>query len=239
MKEWLEILWPRLDKPTSEQEKNDLILCKQHIKEIQDQPWERDIDAALEEARRLNDIENDRRKGADTKAGVYLAAVGALAPILTSLIMTSWDEVPSLSLRWITLGLLLPAVAYLLSSGLWAFQTLKVAASNRVDVTELVKAWTSDEPKAYLIKDHLSAVRLNRAGVNQKVSCIKMTHAFLLRTFLSFTLLLLVQGIWPPIASYFEADIETAQKNFLTRLIVVETDNACPAQPPLKIPSSC
>lgn len=47
--------------------------------------------------------------------------------------------------------------------------------------------------KKNLIVENLCAVRKNRDGVNRKVTCIKMTHELLLRTFLAFVLLLLLQ----------------------------------------------
>ena len=79
----------------------------------------------------------------------------------------------------------------------WAFQTLKVSAATRVDTPDLVVALRRPKPKEALVRDLLKTARSNWRPVNQKVAYIRMTHAFLVRAFLTFSILLLVQIGWP------------------------------------------
>ena len=88
------------------------------------------------------------------------------------------------------------ATLYLLRAGLWAFETLKVSTSSRVDASDLASLWCKTDPKPELVEKLLLAVRYNHTGTQRKLSCIKMTHAFLLRAFLAFILMLIVQVAW-------------------------------------------
>jgi hypothetical protein len=164
-----------------------------------------DLDTLLEETRRLTDAEADRRKTAESKATIYLTVVGVLAPILASITPTVFDDKGGLAHPLITFAIFVVAGLYLLRSGLWAFRTLQVSASARLDTIELVALWGQPDRKATLVKGLLGCVRRNRAGVNAKVTSIKMAHELGLRAFSMFVLALLVRAGWEPAAALIKA----------------------------------
>jgi len=75
-----------------------------------------------------------------------------------------------------------------------------VSTFHRVDVAELSGLWSQSTPKVALTKQLLKAAYLNREPVNEKVSRIKMTDAFLVRAFITFAMLLVIQAGWKPVA---------------------------------------
>ncbi|MFG0754574.1 hypothetical protein ACF8O8_17370 [Pseudomonas sp. TYF_14] len=196
-KDWLHWLWPTLI-PLSSTEKAEDTEWKQGIAaSVREGDWSTDSDVVLEESRRLFDAEVDRRKGADAKAGIYLAAITALIPVLVSLLPTLWSDKSSKWLGCISLLLFGLAVAFLLRAGAWAFRTLKVAGFAQLGPGELANTWKESSPKAGLAKQLARAVLHNYTLVNEKVTRIKMTHEYLLRAFLTFTILLVLQVVWP------------------------------------------
>jgi hypothetical protein len=196
-KEGFQLLWPNLVPLTSEEQVEDDEWARLLASSVQASNWSNDSEVVLEESRRLFDAEVDRRKGADAKAGIYLAAITALIPVLVSLLPTLWSDKYSKWLGCLGLFIFVGAVAYLLRAGAWAFHTLQVAGFAQLGPGELVKSWNKKTPKAALAKQLSSAVLYNYPLVNRKVSGIKMTHEYLLRAFLSFTILLVLQVIWP------------------------------------------
>lgn len=96
-------------------------------------------------------------------------------------------------------------MAYLLACGVWSFRTLNVAVYSRVDVDELLQAASSADSEQDLVKKMLCAVRANRDGVNAKIDFIQMAHLFLIRTFLTFSLPLMVIVLWKSAAAGIEA----------------------------------
>lgn len=72
-KERLQWLWPSLIPLTSEEQVEDDEWARQLASSVQASNWSKDSEVVLEESRRLFDAEVDRRKGADAKAGIYLA----------------------------------------------------------------------------------------------------------------------------------------------------------------------
>ncbi|WP_285425358.1 hypothetical protein [Pseudomonas sp. efr-133-TYG-103a] len=197
LKDWIHWVWPTLI-PLSPGQQADDVEWKQGIAaSVQAGDWSTDSDVVLDESRRLFDAEVDRRKGADAKAGIYLAAITALIPVLVSLLPTLWSDKSSKWLGCIGLVLFGLAVAFLLRAGAWAFSTLKVAGFAQLGPGELANAWKGSSPKAGLAKQLARAVLHNYSLVNEKVTGIKMTHEYLLRAFLTFTILLVLQVMWP------------------------------------------
>ena len=88
------------------------------------------------------------------------------------------------------------AVAYIASAGHWAFRELKVGVSHEPGLADFEKAWGVPHPSQTLARRLLLHTRRNRDGVNWKVTCIKMAHEYLLRAFLTFSVLLLVNIGW-------------------------------------------
>lgn len=198
--DWLrikEFFWPVLEKLSADEKNKEAESLERDLSKIKANTWNDSCELALNEAKKLNELEEQRRASADSKAAIYLAAITALAPVLTSLIpgaITKFDG--SKFIDGLSFIIFIYALINLLRAALWAFDTLKVSASHRVDVNELTNIWSDDDKKyeVRLIIANLSCVRRNRSGVNLKVTCIKMTHAILLRIFVAFFLLLLIQS---------------------------------------------
>lgn len=196
-----EVFWPCLEPRSDIEAAQDNAALRLDLAKIRRTGWSKDADAALDEARRLIDAESDRRRGADTKAATYLAVVGVLVPGLTSFLPAVWKAELSPALTMASLPLLFLAIAYLLASAFWAFKTMQVSVSVRVDPGDMVEIWSRPRPKGRLAAELLVAVRLTRDPVNEKISSIKVTHEFLLRAFVTFALLLLLQVAWKPASS--------------------------------------
>ncbi|MBZ9892958.1 hypothetical protein LB545_01285 [Mesorhizobium sp. BR1-1-6] len=205
MKRVREFFWPVLDPITrsaDEQAKEDrggeLVAIRSTI-------WK--LPEAMEHARQLTAAENERKQGAETKASLYLAVIAAMVPILGSLVTDFFQQVPSSprdAFGTITLAIFVLGMAYLLACGVWSFRTLKVSVYSRVDVSELLQAAASPDPEQHLVKEMLCAVRTNRDEVNAKITRIRMAHLFLIRTFLTFSLLLMVIVLWKSAAASLE-----------------------------------
>jgi len=163
------------------------------------------IDVLIEEARRLNDAENARRSGADTRASTYLAIVGVLAPVLFSLAPVAATTDGGWQQTTLSLVLLIAAGAYLMQCGIWCFRVLRVSRFARVDAMDLVQYGAETDPRPLLIRQLLNCVCYNRAGVNEKVTGIKMAHEFGLRALVTFVLAIMVRAAWNPIVVAVDA----------------------------------
>ena len=199
-----EFFWPILEKQTVAEAQAESDSESKFRASIQQDDWNLGAAVVLEEARRLYDAEAERRRSADTKAGIYLAAITALVPVLTSLIPSVWNDKASAIFSGTSLLIFALAVCYLVNAGLWAFHTLKVSRFNQLHSSDLVRLAGSAESPMALAKEITLAIHLNYPLVNEKVTCIKMTHVFLLRAFLTFALLMVMQGLWPPVTSAFD-----------------------------------
>lgn len=193
--EWL---WPRLtlsSQPSADSPQEKWLQSQRE--KVNQGTWSGKSDVALEEARRLFDAEQERRRGADSKAGLYLAAITALMPILATVLPDLWDEEKSKTLAGALLGIFILALIYLMRAGLWALQTIKTSAIEQLGAGDIADSFSSDKPEEQLVKQLLRAVINNYNGTNQKISCIKMTHVYLLRAFFCFVAFLSVQAVWP------------------------------------------
>lgn len=101
----LEWLWPCLTPPSPEEESRQQMWLRSEQEKVDQGSWSDKNDVALEEARRLFDAEHERRRGADSKAGLYLAAITALIPILATILPGLWDDQISKVLRGTLLGM--------------------------------------------------------------------------------------------------------------------------------------
>ncbi|RXE47301.1 hypothetical protein [Chromohalobacter israelensis] len=191
-------LWPGLTLPSESyaDSRQQRWLEGQREKVIQGS-WAEKSDVALEEARRVFDAEQERRRGADTKAGIYLAAITTLMPILVTVFPSLWDEQGNKGLSITLLGIFVCALSYLVRAGLWALQTIKVSAAAQLGAGDIADSFNSDCPEEKLVKHLLTAVVFNYNGTNKKVSYIKMTHEYLLRALFCFAAFLAVQAVWP------------------------------------------
>ena len=192
-----ELFWPTLAPPTPEQVVANDQMRAGWKASVNNGNWDLQSEIALEEARLMYDAEQERRKGADTKAGVYLAAVTALIPVLVSLLPTLWSDKASKALGALSLAVFALAVAYILRAGYSAFCVLRVRNAHTVGAGDISRCWSTQQPVASLAKSIAIKVIENYPGNNAKVSHIKLAHDYLLRAFFVFTVLLAVQALWP------------------------------------------
>jgi hypothetical protein len=200
LSKWLfaagQFFWPWLEDLTPGQKKkleDDLTRDEARIEALD---FGKEPDAALEEARRLADSETERRRGTDQKAAIYLPLVAALIPLVLTLVSALWEKKAGGAPNWLNMVLLGLAVAYTASAGHWAFRELKVSVSHEPGLSDFEKSWAVPHPSQTLTRRLLLHTRRNSKGVNWKVTCIKMAHEYLLRAFLTFSLLLLVNIGW-------------------------------------------
>ncbi len=201
MRWFTDFFWPTLERPTAAETQEDARSETADIQAVSAQIWMPNGDLALEEARRLADSEEDRRRTAENKATTYLlfasAFAAALVPFLPSILEGKTGPAPG----WLVAIILILAVSYLVAAGIWAFRTLRVATYQRLDVPELVRMWNEDDPKSALIRETFAVARRNYAAVNRKVTYIKMTHEFIARSFIAFGILIVVEAGWVAIDS--------------------------------------
>lgn len=192
-----QFFWPSLVPATPNQAAASAQMRDGWKASVSNGDWDAESEIALEEARRMYDAEQERRKGADAKAGVYLAAVTALIPVLASLLPSLWSDKASKALGVISLIVFALAIAYVIRAGYSAFCVLRVSSAHTVGADDISRCWATQKPAASLAKCIAIAVIDNYPGNNVKVSHIKLAHEYLLRAFVVFTVLLSVQALWP------------------------------------------
>jgi len=128
--------------------------------------------------------------------------------VLTSLLPNLWGGEIHIVLGCFSLLIFGVSIVYLVGAGWWAFKTINVAVSYTISPHDIAMSWKTDNPEQGLAKRLSKAVIANYDRVNEKVSFIKMTHAYLLRSFFCFVALLLIQTSWPVVASIVEVAIE-------------------------------
>ncbi len=205
-----EFFWPRLSRPTTLQLEDQASKQTHDLQLIKDAKWDTHTEIALECARALHEQETERKRSSESKASIYLAVIAAIFPVLVSLPKDLYgDELPDMSAGWQTvlLGLFILGVVYLVRSGIWAFRTLAVSTHNRIDATDIVHLWGEPDANSALIRDLLVTTRMNRDRVNAKVAFIKMAHAFLLRTFIAFAILLLTAVLRQPVTNLVDVAV--------------------------------
>ncbi|MAD65034.1 hypothetical protein [Haliea sp.] len=196
-----EHLWPRIDRPSPQELLKDEALLEKMRESVRQSAFSNRSSTALEEARRLFDAEQERRRSADTKAGIYLAAITALVPVLAAIWSRVWSAEMDMVLAGISVVLFLSALLYLLRAGLWAFSTIKVSAFSQLGPYEIAVSWKSKNPEEQLSKKLLNSVACNFRDTNRKVTCIKMTHEFLLRAFFCLLFIMVLHVTWPILAA--------------------------------------
>jgi len=191
-----EFFWPRLEKCSGVQLEAQGKRREDSLKSIDMLSFHRDTEVALAEARRFSDAEVERRRGTDQKAATYLPLVTALIPLILGVVVAFWDNKVGSAPVWVNGLLLSLAVAYTAAAGIWAFRVLEVSVSHEVGLGDFEQAWKKPKPSQAFARRTLAYTLLNGDRINQKVTCLKMAHAFLLRAFLTFSLLLLTNIAW-------------------------------------------
>jgi hypothetical protein len=191
-----EFFWPWLDRLSTDEIKKQEERRKNDRVRIDKLNLRRDGDVALDEARRMADSEAERRRGTDQKAATYLPLVAALVPLILTVVSALWDKKAGSAPGWLNMPLLGLAVAYTAAAGLWAFRVLEVTISHEAGLGDFELVWSKPRPAQAFARRILLYTRLNQDRINWKVSCIKMAHAFLLRAFITFSLLLIINIVW-------------------------------------------
>jgi hypothetical protein len=202
-----ELIFPLLEKPSPEQIQDQRNKLGDDVLRINSTDWNKNADLIHTDTVRLYQEECQRKSSADVKAGIYLAAVTAFAPVLVSMIPKLLVFNHYIYLVYLSLVISLLATFYLLMSGYWAFKTLKVSVSYRLDIGELIEINNNARPKCAYIKDMMTVITHNKIAVNSKVTCIKMAHEYLLRTFTMFIILLLMQITWQETKAYITPNL--------------------------------
>lgn len=211
LKSLVHFFWPFLEKMPPQQEEEEIQKLAYDKDLIQALDLSKESGTALDEVRRIADIEEDRRRGSDQKASTYLAVVATLVPLLVTLATAVWDKKVGSAPMWLNVLTLTASVIYVSAAGVWAFRVLQVSVSYRIGVRDVAEAWSGSHPVQRITRTTLLCVRLNQNGINEKVTAIKFAHAFLLRAFLTFSILLLLN------ITFFCADIFSShlcEKNF-------------------------
>jgi hypothetical protein len=157
--------------------------------------WEKSPASALEYASRIMDGELERRKSAEGKATTYLAVLAALVPVTLSIEAAEWDHKTGPAPEWVRLMILIVAVIYTGAAGWYAFRALQVAGVHVVGVYDLAQAWQGSNGQQKLAESTAKHIRASHAAINAKVTSIKVTHAHLIRAFLFFIALLLLDPV--------------------------------------------
>jgi hypothetical protein len=191
-----DLVWPTLESLEPDELADLQRANRDDVEVLQGSDWPNHDKIALEEARRIAAEEEDRRKTAEGKASNILLVVAALIPLLTYLETAIWDAKLGTAPRWLTLAILAGAVAYLAGASSWALRAIAVGTYHRIGPMDLNRIWTQNANAIEaLVRQTLVAVRQNQAEINRKVSAVKMTHKFMIRSIIGFSLLLLVQAI--------------------------------------------
>lgn len=207
MSRFTDFFWPTLERPTPVEHAKEEALQKKDMAAVREEGWTKSAELALAEARRLADAEEDRRRSTENKASTYLlfaaAFAAALIPFLPGILEGKTGSAP----RSLIAIILIIAVLYLIAAGIWAFRTLRVGTYHRLDVAELTRIWRDENPQRALIRETFATGRMNYRAVNDKVSCIKMAHEFMARSFVVFGILLVVEAGWEAVHSVIETHV--------------------------------
>ncbi|QIR85112.1 hypothetical protein [Paracoccus sp. AK26] len=187
-----QLLWPHVSAMHPDRNLRD------DLDRITRASWRGQAGVALEEARRLRDVETSRKVSAETKGQIYLGALLALIPIIVSLTEKEFiKEIFTFSAWYHYCGALLffAAVIYGVGGFVSAFRSINVGNFNRVDVDELVASASAPDPQEYLVKELLKSVRCDRQAVNHKISYVIVTQQLVFRMALFFMLSLAVTEV--------------------------------------------
>lgn len=191
-----DMIIPLLDRPDAKTLRAQETRRERDLAGVDAQDWSTHTDVALDEARRIFDAEMARRASADSKATTYMAVIAALVPIGLSVQGAVVEGKIGSAPSWVNLTILAIGMLYVIGAGLWAFRVLKVSAAARTDVPDVQEAWKRRDPRMHVVRATLKAARMNWSGVNEKITGIRMAHEYLMRAFLVFAMLLIVNAGW-------------------------------------------
>lgn len=224
-----DVILPLLDRPGAETLRAQETRRARDLACIDAQGWSAHTDVALEEARRIFDAEMARRASADSKATTYMAVIAALVPIGLSVQGAVVEGKIGSAPSWLNLTILAIGMLYVIGAGLWAFRVLKVSAAARTDVPDVQEAWRRRDPRIHVVRATLKAARMNWSGVNEKINGIRMAHEYLMRAFLVFAMLLIVNAGWTLVSTAYAA--MHPKKTFVVKMKPRDAEKARPYMP--------
>lgn len=203
LRAFLELFWPILQRATAAEIADEREGQRRQIEQIEAMAISAEADLAYEAARTVYEEETERVKSADNKAFQYLLVCAAIISLLTYLESAIWDGKLGTAPRWVSLSVLLVAVAYLIRAALWSLGVLTTRTHHLVGASDIVEMWTRRSPRSRLTKNVLIATIQNHDGINRKISCVKMATAFLSRAIMAFGVLLFIEIVWELANSIF------------------------------------
>lgn len=199
----LQILWPSLERDEVGAAQNAQAVAESRHR-LREATFE-EAAVAITEAQRIFDAESERRRSADNKATIYLAAVAAVVPLMASSETIVWDNKIGMAPSWLSVALLLAALAYLAAAGYCAASTLRVRSQMRVDAEDILDAPADLPLSTHLARLHLSAALANRASTNAKMDDLKLAHEFMLRAACAFAMLLSLEAGWNAVSELLKS----------------------------------
>lgn len=188
-------LWPIQEKDDPTKLKNEQEKFNEDIAKITDAYWRNEQAVVLDEAHRLYDEEEERRRVADSKATTYLLVAAALIPVLTYFEGVIWGDKIGTAPRWLAFAILIFALMYVIGFGRWAFATMRLVGYHRIGATEIADLTTGrDVNHAPFIRRYLDCARRNQVINNCRLSSLKMAHEFLIRAFIMFGIVVLLES---------------------------------------------
>ncbi|ATW02182.1 hypothetical protein [Sphingorhabdus sp. YGSMI21] len=192
----IDIIFPYIETLPDDQVEKDKERLAEDLASINSAKFRQNEEHALDEARRVAASEDQRVKTAESKATTYLAVLAALVPLLITLQSTYWESKAGPAPSGLKFVVLITAMVYVMAAGYHSFKALQVSGFQRVGEADVASAWGSSRPLARLTRNILLASRRSRDVVNSKVTRIRVIHHHLLRAFVAFILLLLLDPLF-------------------------------------------
>jgi hypothetical protein len=196
LRKFPDFFWPMLDKPSSEEERELADSERAEIQNVSSISFTGDPVTVLSVCNKIYEGEEQRARLAENKSFNLLLVTVALVPLLTYLESAVWEGKFGNSPKWLSVSMLLIAVAYLAGAAYWALKSVSVRTYHAIGPSELVGKGSTNASIEHLNREILIAAIRNRSGVNQKVSFVIMATKFLQRTVFVFCVLLFIQGGW-------------------------------------------
>jgi hypothetical protein len=190
-----DLLWPRLILNSNDDSlQKDLDL-------ISEANPDNCVSAALGEARRLYDQEQQRRSSADNKGGLYLgvaiaffASLITLSPLAIDIIGQSHSNLDTV-LSWLIVVTMIISAIATFRCILWSKNALEVKAYSTMNWRDLLK-FADDKVELVLFRDTLKCLRHNDVSTNKKVTNVKMAEALLKSAWFWLIISLLVRLLY-------------------------------------------
>ncbi|MFG1228625.1 hypothetical protein [Xanthobacter wiegelii] len=226
-------IFPYIEKLTPAEQADKEEREQMDIAAIEAADWSTNAERALDEAQKVSGAESERVRTAESKATTYLAVLAALVPVIITLQAAYWENKAGPAPDAARLTVLVVATIYVAAAGYHAFMALHVSVRQRVGEAEIAAAWKTRKPLHKLTRDTLLATRRSRDAVNAKITRILVTHQHLLRAFIAFVFLLLLDPFF-----YAIGFRNARQEPPPAKVVVVERERPI-LSPRIALPLSC